>query len=287
MDAFGTRLFVRPAGDEDYHRLVNLIHFETFVHRHLDWLSPLDWLNYEPFLVATLQDRLIGVLSSPVEPEGVAWIRLFGMTADWELSSVWNSLWPAALRELQSKGKLKIAALPLHGWFADLLIENGFEEETNVVFLAWQRGRKTLPEVQTAARIRPMTFLDLEQVTQVDAAAFSPMWRNSFFMLEAAYKQSAVATVAEDEQGQVVGYQISTAGNIGGHLARLAVLPDQQGKQIGSALVSDMLGRFNGQEIRRVSVNTQANNPASLKLYTKLGFKFTGESYPVLKFDLN
>jgi len=120
----------------------------------------------------------------------------------------------------------------------------------------------------------------MERVRQVDASAFKVLWQNSQPSLEMALKQASIATVAEDGTG-LLGYQISTTSHMGGHLARLAVLPAYQGRKIGNALVNDLLRQFVRRGIFRVTVNTQADNLISLKLYEKMGFLRTGETYPV------
>lgn len=285
MQTVSTRLQVRPVENDDYHQLVNFIHFESYVHRHLDWLAPLDWMKIPPFWVATHGQRVVGVLSSPVAPPGIAWIRLFGVDSEWNVQHVWQALWGEAIKDFQKIPKPVIAALPLHNWFSEILLSAGFQEATKVVFLTWQKGHKHLPEVNSPVRIRPMVFDDLEQVVDVDNTAFKPIWANELQMLTAAYHQSAVSSVAQDTNGRIVGYQISTSGHLGGHLARLAVLPEEQGKRIGAALVVDMLNQFISRDVYRISVNTQQDNAVSLKLYTRLGFQFSGETYPVYKFE--
>ena len=84
----------------------------------------------------------------------------------------------------------------------------------------------------------------------------------------------------------LVGYQISTASPLGGHLARLAVCPEQQCKGIGYSLVVDTLSQFNRRGAQRVTVNTQQDNLASLSLYKKAGFRETREQYPVYQYSL-
>ena len=130
-----------------------------------------------------------------------------------------------------------------------------------------------------------MTFDDLPMVEKIDAAAFGEIWRNSYDSVELSFRQSALATVAEEEAG-INGYQISTASPMGGHLARLAVLPENQSRGIGYALVRDTLDQFERRGALRVTVNTQEENLVSLSLYAKLGFRLTGEKYPVYQFDL-
>jgi ribosomal protein S18 acetylase RimI-like enzyme len=126
---------------------------------------------------------------------------------------------------------------------------------------------------------------DLPAVVETDADAFAPLWCNSFHALERAYSQSICATVAE-VPGRVIAYQITTGNMLGGHLARLAVRKETQGLGVGSALVSDLLHRLSSKNLLRVSVNTQADNGASLALYQRLGFVRTGEHFPVFVFHL-
>jgi ribosomal protein S18 acetylase RimI-like enzyme len=53
------------------------------------------------------------------------------------------------------------------------------------------------------------------------------------------------------------------------------------------ALVRDTLDQFDRRGALRVTVNTQENNEVSLALYDKLGFRKTGETYPVYQYILS
>jgi ribosomal-protein-alanine N-acetyltransferase len=130
-----------------------------------------------------------------------------------------------------------------------------------------------------------MEVEDLYAVEEVDKAAFGPIWQNSYSGLELAYQQSAVSTVAEIGR-KIIGYQISTATAMGGHLARLAVQPDFQGQGIGYELVQDLLAQFKRRGAMTVTVNTQHNNATSLSLYHRTGFMATGEEYPVYQYQI-
>ena len=130
--------------------------------------------------------------------------------------------------------------------------------------------------------IRPMAVEDLPVVYEVDKLAFGLEWQNSLAALDMALGQSVVASIAE-VNNEVVGYQISTSSSIGGHLARLAVRPSSQGQGIGTALVCELLETFRERRINQVTVNTQMDNRASLAIYENIGFKVTGESYPVFR----
>jgi hypothetical protein len=42
---------IRQATEDDRQKLAMLVHFEVYVHRHLDWRPPLDWLGSQPYLL--------------------------------------------------------------------------------------------------------------------------------------------------------------------------------------------------------------------------------------------
>lgn len=281
-----TKIDVRPATLNDRHQLANLIHFETYVHRHLDWRPPLDWMGQPPCLVAARNDEILGALICPPDPPTVGWIRLFVVSASWFMQEGWMLLWEQARQDLHAMGNIRAAAIPLQQWFQQLVQQSGFTQVDRVVSLVWSRGTP-LPECQESSiRVRTMNFDDLDAVTQVDCVAFDSLWQNTRESLELAYRQQALATVAEDDSG-IIGYQISTASPMGGHLARLAVLPAQQGKGIGKLLVRDVLDQFDRRGALRVSVNTQELNQVSLSLYRKAGFRQTGEIYPVYVYSFD
>lgn len=281
-------LSVREATVADRHKLANLIHFEVYVHRHLDWRPPLDWLGRDPYLVAEQDGKIIAALACPPDPPHIAWIRLFAVSSNVSISRAWQALWPEALDRLENKQSVyRVAAIPLQGWFKNILQANQFEESHQVVMLSWERGTVPARPAKTSqGSIRPMTLDDLDAVEAVDAASFVPEWQNSKDCLEMAFEQAAVATVFE-VNGIIAGYQISTSTPMGGHLARLAVHPDHQREGIGYTLVRDMLSQFERRGAQRVTVNTQQDNRTSLSLYRKAGFRMTGESYPVFHHELN
>jgi ribosomal protein S18 acetylase RimI-like enzyme len=275
-----TQLLIRDAVEEDRQKLSTLLHFELRIHRHLDWRSPLDWLGVSPFLVAEDQGRIIGALACPVDPPGVSWLQLFAVSTSRPVAELWNPLWLKALSMLEQRDQLILAAIPMHDWLVTLLKQEGFTLAHQVVVLQWGYDQPLERLEGLPVTIRPMQPGELEQIWRVDVASFQTLWQNSLPSLELAYHQSSIATVAEDETG-IIGYQISTTSSMGGHLARLAVLPAYQGRRIGYALLNDLLRQFVYRGIFRVTVNTQSDNLASLKLYEKAGFERTGEKYPV------
>jgi ribosomal protein S18 acetylase RimI-like enzyme len=204
-------------------------------------------------------------------------MRLFAVSSEISETAAWELLWPVVYEYLWG---ITVAAIPLQAWFVPLLTAAQFRQKHEVIMLLWEQ-QKLPPESQVPnCSIRLMNFDDLANIKKLDSLAFGPIWQQSMDMLEVAFQQAAIATVAEDPEG-LIGYQISTAGSGGGHLARLAVHPRVHHQGVGYALVRDQLVQFYRCGAQRVTVNTQRENQASLALYQKAGFRHTGESYPV------
>jgi ribosomal protein S18 acetylase RimI-like enzyme len=280
-----TKLSVRHATSDDRTSLANILHFEPYVHRHLDWRPPLDWLGYEPYVVLEREGRIIAALACPPDPPGIAWIRVFACNSRFPARDAWDLLWKEAARYLKRIKVDAVAAIPLQQWFRSLMLEKQFKLEHSVVSLMWQEQELDDLAVNGSVDIRQMKKTDLEQVQEVDNQAFGPIWRNSLESLRLAYEQAVYATVVDGAEG-LLGYQISTPSPLGAHLARLAVPPEAQRQGIGFALVRDVQRRLRQANSFRLTVNTQDVNKTSLSLYHKAGFVETGETFPVYLYEL-
>ena len=275
------KITIHPAEQQDRQYLVNLIHFGSYIHRHLDWRPVLDWIGHYPFLVARHNSEIVGALACPPDPPGVAWIRLFAVAHGNNPEQIWQELWAEALLWLNEySGSSRVAVIPLHDWFNRLLEGSQFKYNHRVVVLSWEPEERPPAQENGSILLRPMTLDDIPSVEKIDAAAFGDVWQNSATCLEIAFLQSAISTVAE-QNGEPIGYQISTASQMGGHLARLAVIPSIQNRGVGYTLVDNLLNQFTQRGASNVTVNTQHDNLASLSLYRKAGFRLTGEEYPV------
>jgi ribosomal protein S18 acetylase RimI-like enzyme len=275
------KITIYPATKEDRQYLANLIHFGSYIHRHLDWRPALDWIGRSPFLVARRGSEVVGALACPPDPPRVAWIRLFAVAHGVNPEQIWQEVWSEArLQLLEIAETMKVAVIPLHEWFFRILEDSQFETSHRVVVLSWEPGERPPARIHPSLTLRPMTLDDIPDVERLDMAAFGGVWQNTAACLEIAFLQSAAATIAEQD-GEPVGYQISTGSQMGGHLARLAVLPEYHNQGVGYTLVDDLLSLFEKRGAHHVTVNTQHDNLASLALYRKAGFRLTGEEYPV------
>ncbi len=278
----GVDVQVRSAVLTDRHQITNLMHNSQYIHRHLDWRYPLDWIGSAPFFVLESYGQIISVLACPPDPPLVAWVRLFVGSGSISLDESWQTLWDAARLDLARKGRFMAAAIVLQEWYHSLLEASGFSSHQSIIMLERNQQIPVETSLPAGFSIRPMLQYDLPVVAEVDAEAFDLLWQNSLPSLELAYLQAVLATVVITE-GQMVGYQLSTRNPLGAHLARLAVRPAFQGRRVGRALVSDLVQQAERHGMYRLTVNTQSDNAASLALYTKTGFRETGERYPVYK----
>ena len=276
---------IRNALPSDRSRLANLIRFGSYIHQHLDWKPPLDWIGNEPYLLAERNGDLLATLACPPDLPRITWIRLFAANSLINVAQAWRLLWNKASERLSQVGNIKVAAISLQSWFNELLEGSGFDHSDNVVVLMWEKSTPLQNPQAADVQIRLMMPEDLETIELIDHEAFGMVWKNSLEALELAYQQSALASVAVIGD-EIIGYQYSTSSSMGGHLARLAVKTNMQGKGIGFLLVHQVLTQFRSQGVRHVTVNTQQNNIASLALYSKAGFSITGEAYRVYQHNI-
>lgn len=279
-----TTAFVRPASPADHQQLSNLFFFETRMHRHLDWRQPLEWLGNPFYWALDEGSHITAALACPPEAPRMFWIRLFVFSGQWNSENAWSLLWQTAHEEIVRAGGEKVAAIAMQPWFQQTLAASGFENRQNIVMLEW-RYQPWVRKEAAGIRIRKMEETDLLAVEEIDAAAFAPLWHNPLTTLRAAFSQAYFASVAENEYG-VVGYQITTGNGGRAHLARLAVRPAAQGRGVAHHLLSDLLARLTQNGVGKLSVNTQSDNVSSLNLYQRLGFRRTGEQYPVYSLDV-
>ena len=268
---------LRPATPGDDHDLSRLL-AENRYHRHLDWRNPVSLLGEHPFLVLERDGHITSAIACPPDPPGIAWLRLFATGFGKSRIRAWHELWNTARQNLP--GGITAAAISLHDWLDDLLISSGFRKTQELVMLEGVSGEPSPPSGENQSGLRSMNDGDLMAVEDVDGAAFPALWRISKEDLQRAYAQAHYATVYEDGK-RLLGYQVSTRTTLGLHLARLAVHPQSQGKGVGHYLLQDLFRQASTQGIHHFTVNTQGDNAVSLSLYQKLGFKLTGESFPV------
>jgi ribosomal-protein-alanine N-acetyltransferase len=270
---------IRQTTGDDRTLIDGLLASARWKHLHLDWLDPGALTGRQPFLLASRNEVPAACLGCAPDLPSVAWVRAFAVGSAHSPAVAWTKLWEEASRVLIALGVREVAGMALDAWFGDLLRDSEFSQLNAVVFFEHELGA-TQPRGASNLGQRSVTTEDLELILSLDTAAFDPFWRLSEESAQAAIEQAASASLVE-RNGSAVGYQITTGSPFGAHLARLAVHPRAQRQGVGSALVSESIRAAERLGVGRLSVNTQADNLASQALYQKLGFKETGQRFPV------
>ncbi len=269
---------VRPAVEADRLALRYLLRGPLRIHLHTDWRTADDYLGDAPYLVAEHDHRLVACLACPPDPPPAAWVRLAAL-ADSRPMRDFRALLEAGLAALGELGAQELNILGPDRWLLALLRDMGFQPLVDVITYIRENG----PIPDQGARdvdIRPAQPEDLAALIPLDAAAFEPRWRHSAAMLRAAYRQVVSFDIAWLE-GRPVGYQFSSTYGRYGHIGRLATHPEVQGRGIGTRLLVGALAALEQRGVVAVTLNTQADNWASRRLYERLGFRLTGEKATV------
>ncbi len=272
-----------------HRRAIEDLTFQHYrVHTHLDWQNVEDWLNtlVSPLWLAWQGERLVGLMAASEPVEGTSWLRLIALHDDvLSPQNVLNELWLPLSTELLRGGVRRVALLMLRDWLKPYLSPLGFAYDEHIVTMFRGGHQPPQPVPVSNLKIHTVTSTDIDTLVAIDHAAFPAMWRMSKTDIREAWRISAVCTLALHEDTPV-GYQLSTQAQDTAHLARLAVQPSAQETGVGTVLLTDALARFSRRNIHAMTVNTQASNVRSQRLYARYGFVRNGYDLPVYIADL-
>lgn len=280
-----------PLRERDHQSVSHLFRYSTYTHSHIDWRNLEEWLPSPAFVgwVAREGSEITSMLGAtihqPPSSPAVAWLRF--MLPAWTTTQqrTLDGLWEALRDDLYERGVRQVALIIINGWVRSVASRWGFME-TNAVVTLQRQGGPIPPPPEPPLSIHDVHGpAELDEVVRVDSAAFAPLWQYSRDTLAAARREAATFTRLERD-GQTIGYQLSTGHSSNAHLARLAVLPGEQGRGSGGLLIGEMLRFFEARNVSLITVNTQEDNLRSQHLYRRLGFEFTGHRAPVLTVDL-
>jgi ribosomal protein S18 acetylase RimI-like enzyme len=260
--------------------VTGLLRSTRYTHLHVDWFTLDEWLGTGAFVGLERRDRLSAFLAAGADPLPAAWIRGMAMATDLDVASALRLLMDPVTARLRADGARELAAMTIHDWPAAVLPALGFEIVTEVVTMVQVDDR--LPHLAAVPNLtlRQAREEDMPALARIEAAAFAPIWRYSAAGLRRALSQCLTFDVAVID-GELVGFQCSTASRRGAHLARMTVAPAFQARGVGSALLARALDDYRRQRLLDVSLNTQIDNIVSQRLYARFGFRLTEERVPV------
>jgi ribosomal protein S18 acetylase RimI-like enzyme len=252
-------------------------------HTHLDWQESDQWLDdgeAYPSRLAWQGSRLQGIIATSAPLNQTCWLRIASISDQADAQQVFSLLWESLLPELRAQSVRTSALLLIRNWIAAYAEPLGFHYAEEII--TFRRPSLEIPfdSPTPGLTIRLTQPEDLTAILGVDNRAFVAPWQMEREELRQAERISASCTVAELD-GNMVGYQLSTLYFDGAHLARLAVVPEAQGIGVARTLLIDLLSRFARRGVLSMTVNTQASNTRSQRLYTGFGFERTGYDLPV------
>jgi len=236
-------------------------------------------LGQDVFILALVGGRPVGALLAWPDAGPVAWVRLAVLAGGVGTGPWLDECLPLLVAAARRLGASTLAWIDAGGWAGPALRARGFRLMTRLIAL--RKADRRLPTVPSSlVRLRDARPEDVEEVAEVDHAAFAPPWWLSAPTLDRLRRQSAHFLVAE-RSGRCVGYVEERVMERGAHIGRLAVAPPFQGRGIGGLLLAEVLTRTWEQGIERVTLNTQEENLASRRLYRRFGFRPYGMMVPV------
>jgi [ribosomal protein S18]-alanine N-acetyltransferase len=125
-----------------------------------------------------------------------------------------------------------------------------------------------------ALALRPMTVVDLDRVTEIEAQAYSFPWTrgNLVDSLAAGY----IAELLLDRAGDLVGYFVAMPGVDELHLLNLTVAPHRQGRGHGRTLLAAVEARARGRGLGTLWLEVRVSNERAQQMYRTRGFVQTG-----------
>lgn len=255
-------------------------------HSHLDWHDTDHWLDRQaaPIRLAWVGGRVVGLMATSEPLNATCWLRLAAVADEMPPQPILTALWGDLLPTLHEQAIHTVALLVLRDWIVRYLEELGFHYAEDIVTL--RRGAQPPARVPVDdLQLRFTHASDMPRIAEIDEAAFAPPWQLTEVELFQAQRVAALSTVAQRDH-TVIGYQLTTLHLESAHLARLAVEPESQGQGVGGVLLADLIERLTRRGIRSITVNTQASNTRSQRLYTRFGFQRNGYDLPVWMIEL-
>jgi len=131
-------------------------------------------------------------------------------------------------------------------------------------------GQARLPG---GATLREMTAEDIPAVHELERRLFPvDAWPLQMFVAELAQEATRRYVVAE-LAGQIVGYAGLMCIRPIADVQTIAVVPEQEGKGIGSALLTELIRESLLRRAEDVLLEVRADNPRAQQLYRRYGFE--------------
>ena len=136
------------------------------------------------------------------------------------------------------------------------------------------KGQDSAPaRLPGGVALREMTPADIPAVHELERRLFPvDAWPLQMFVAELAQAETRRYVVAE-LAGQIVGYAGLMCIRPIADVQTIAVVPEQEGKGIGSALLTELIRESLLRRAEDVLLEVRADNPRAQQLYRRYGFE--------------
>jgi ribosomal protein S18 acetylase RimI-like enzyme len=148
------------------------------------------------------------------------------------------------------------------------MLEEVITYETGIFREPWSGSERI-----RLVRINANDEAAIERVTNIDQASFPWLWRNNRTEFDVYLHIPSVEVWLVEADGEPVAYFGVTLFPDWGHLDRIAVVPEQQGRGFGLETLGLAVDTMRRRGARRVGLSTQRTNRRSQRLYERFGFR--------------
>ncbi|OUM85555.1 MAG: ribosomal-protein-alanine N-acetyltransferase [Bacillus thermozeamaize] len=124
-------------------------------------------------------------------------------------------------------------------------------------------------------QVRPMRLEDIDDVWEVERAAFPNPWSKQAYYNELVLNKSAHYLVLLVE-GKIRGYGGMWVLIDEAHITNVAIHPEVQGRRLGWLLMGTLMVWARSLGAERMTLEVRVSNVRAQNLYNKLGFVVTG-----------
>lgn len=277
-------LIIRSVTEADVNKIGRLLETAWRMHLRMTWRSLRTRLVKLPGLLVEDQVGLRGFMIIEPQEHEMAVIVAAGLRDTWGVRPYLDLLLPQIGQLALKQSCSALVYIGHEAWLIEALQQFGFQPKAWIItFERFGYGRP--PNIQEPAVLRSAHRNDLATLRALDALAFDHLWRKPASYFRDALAAAGSFVVAEIE-GQIVGYEWCEIYQQRGHLTRLAIHPDFQGRGIGAQLLQRAIRDATRRGVNLMTLNTQETNHRSRALYARFGFTQTEQRVPLLWKDL-
>jgi ribosomal-protein-alanine N-acetyltransferase len=167
----------------------------------------------------------------------------------------------------------------------NVLSESGFELDTQLV--AFENAQ--LDSMDTSdfgnQEVQILNFNEkyIDDILKIEENCFKPSWHQAKEDFLSHGKKKNVWFCVALNHDHAVGYLQVTASEGLGQLGRVAVLPEFQGKKIGTRLLVEAMKWFSDQGVMKIKLRSPIEYTNAHNLYRKFGFARKGKEFDYFK----